>query len=196
MKNIILTSCGFRGDLLKNKFYEIVSKEELKNKKVLYITTAVDGERNDNKDWVMKEYKTILDLGIDESNITEYKIGDTIDIDDFDIMYVIGGNTIYLLDMVRKYNFDEKIIEFIKQGKIYIGSSAGSQILGTTIKLCSTYENNFVNMTDFTALGIVNGEIVPHSNKKQELLSKVNRDDLILLYDGDGIIYDSKNCEL
>ena len=43
-------------------------------------------------------------------------------------------------------------------------------------------------MTDFTALGIVNGEVVPHANKKDDLIKNSNREDLILLYDGDGII--------
>ena len=155
MNNIVLTSCGFRDEELKNKFYKIIPKEELINKKVLYITTAVDGEKNNNKDWVIKEYNTILDLGIKEENITEYKIGNDINIDDYDIIYMMGGNTIYLLDMVRKYNFGEVIKDFINKGKIYIGSSAGSQILGTTINLNAIYEDNFVNMTDFTALGIV-----------------------------------------
>ena len=89
MNNIVLTSCGFRNKEFKNKFYKIISKDELKNKKVLYITTAVDGENDDNKDWVAKEYKTILDLGIDESNIVEYKIGNDINIDDFDIIEII-----------------------------------------------------------------------------------------------------------
>ena len=183
-----MTSCGFRNEEFKNKFYKIISKDELKNKKVLYITTAVDGEKDDNKDWVAKEYKTILDLGIDESNIVEYKIGHDINIDDFDIIYMMGGNTIYLLDMIRKYNFGEVIKDFINKGKIYIGSSAGSQIIGSSIKLCSAYETNNVNMTDFTALGIVNKEVVPHANKKEELINKYNKEDLILLYDGDGII--------
>ena len=188
MNNIILTSCGFIDEEFKNKFYKIIPKEELKNKKVLYITTAVDGEKDDNKEWVLKEYKTILDLGIDESNIIEFKIGNEINIDDFDIIYMMGGNTIYLLDMVRKYDFGEVIKAFINKDKIYIGSSAGSQILGTTIELNAIYEDNFVNMTDFTALGIINGEVVPHANKKEELIKNANRDDLILLYDGDGII--------
>ena len=188
MNNIILTSCGFIDEEFKNKFYKTIPKEELKNKKVLYITTAVDGEKDDNKAWVAKEYETILNLGIDESNIVEFKIGNEINIDDFDIIYMMGGNTIYLLDMVRKCNFGETIKDFINKGKIYIGSSAGSQILGTTIELNAIYEDNFVNMTDFTALGIVNGEVVPHANKKEELIKKANRDDLILLYDGDGII--------
>ena len=62
MNNIVLTSCGIRNEDFKNKFYEIIPKEELSNKKVLYITTAVDGEKDDNKDWVNEEYKTILEL--------------------------------------------------------------------------------------------------------------------------------------
>ena len=185
---IVLTSCGFRNEDFKNKFYEIVPKEELSNKKILYITTAVDGEKDNNKDWVDKEYKTILDFGIKESNITEYKIGDELNIDDYDIIYMMGGNTIYLLDMIRKHHFGYIIKEFLSKNKIYIGSSAGSQILGSTINLNAKYEDNFVNMTDFTALNIINKEIVPHANKKEELLKNINKDDYILLYDGDGII--------
>ena len=69
MNNIVLTSCGIRNDDFKNKFYNIVGKQELKNKKVLYITTASDGETGD-KSWMDEEYKTILDLGINEDNIT------------------------------------------------------------------------------------------------------------------------------
>ena len=189
MNNIVLTSCGIRNEDFKNRFYEIVSKDELKNKKVLYITTAIDGEKDNNKSWVCEEYKTILDLGISEENITEYKIGNNINIDDFDIIYMMGGNTIYLLDMIRKYNFGEVIKDFINKGKIYIGSSAGSQILGSTIELNKIYEDNFVNMTDFTGLCIIDKEIVPHTNRKEDLIKNVNKDNLILLYDGDGIIW-------
>ena len=40
MQNIVLTSCGIINEDFKKKFYELISKDELKNKKVLYITTA------------------------------------------------------------------------------------------------------------------------------------------------------------
>ena len=188
MKNIVLTSCGIRNEDFKEKFYKLISKDDLYNAKLLYITTAIDGELDDNRDWVDNEYKTILDLGVNESNITEYKIGNDVNIDDYDIIYMMGGNTIYLLDMVRRYNFIEVIKNFIAKGKIYIGSSAGSQIIGSTIELCSVYETNNVNMTDFTALGIIDKEVVPHANKKEELIKNLNKEELILLYDGDGII--------
>ena len=136
MNNIVLTSCGIRKESFKKRFYEIVSKEELNNKKVLYITTASDGEDDDDKTWMDEEYKTILDLGINESNIIEYKIGNDININDFDIIYMMGGNTFYLLNIIRNTGFDKIIKDFIDNGKIYIGSSAGSEILGKTGLKC------------------------------------------------------------
>ena len=93
-----------------------------------------------------EEYKTILDLGNDESNILEYKIGNEININDFDIIYMLGGNTFYLLDVIRKTNFDKQIIDFINKGKIYIGSSAGSEILGSSIDIALPFDKNTVNM--------------------------------------------------
>ena len=188
MKKIVLTSCGIRNEDFKEEFYKLISKDNLYNAKLLYITTAVDGESENNRNWVDEEYKTILDLGFNELNITEYKIGNQINVDDFDIIYMMGGNTIYLLDMIRRYNFGEVIKDFIDKGKIYIGSSAGSQIIGSTIELCSVYEANNVNMTDFTAMGIIDKEVVPHANKKEELIKELNKEDLVLLYDGNGII--------
>lgn len=192
MKNIILTSCGVVKEELKNRFYEVIDKDEIKYKKVLYITTAIDGEDDENKAWVFREYKTILNLGINESNITEYKIGSNdIDINTFDIIYMMGGNTFYLLDMIRKYNFDNSIREFVNKGKIYIGSSAGSEILGNSIEPALPFDENKVNMRDFSGLKLINGLIIPHSNKKEEFINNLKNnssEELYLLYDGDGII--------
>ena len=191
MNNIVLTSCGIRNEDFKDRFYRIVSKEEIKNKKVLYITTASDGEEDDDKSWMDEEYKTILDLGINEPNITEYKIGNEINICDFDIIYMMGGNTFYLLDVIRKTGFDKIIVDFINKGKIYIGSSAGSEILGNSIDVALGYDENNVNMIDFTGLKIVDALIVPHSNRKEEFISELKnktKENVITLYDGDGII--------
>ena len=191
MNNIVLTSCGIRNEDFKDRFYRIVSKEEIKNKKVLYITTASDGEEDNDKSWMDEEYKTILDLGFNEPNITEYKIGNEINICNFDIIYMMGGNTFYLLDVIRKTGFDKIIVDFINKGKIYIGSSAGSEILGNSIDVALGYDDNNVNMVDFTGLKIVDALIVPHSNRKEEFISELKnktKENVITLYDGDGII--------
>ena len=189
MKNIFLTSCGIINDSLKNEFYKKINKD-IKKIKVLYITTASDGEPNDDKTWMDVEFRTILNLGITKDNIVEYKIGSPINIDDFDIMYMMGGNTFYLLDTIRKTNFDVSIKKFIDSGKIYVGSSAGSEILGNSIDIALGYDDNNVNMTDFTGLKIVDGLIIPHCNRKEDFINKLKNETtekLFLLYDGEGI---------
>ena len=192
MKKIILTSCGIINEEFKDRFYQLISKKELINKKVLYITTAADGEPDGDKSWMDTEFQTILDLGINKNNIIEYKIGKTIvDINEFDIMYMMGGNTFYLLDVIRNTNFDKEIINFINSGKVYIGSSAGSEILGNSIVPAIGYDENNVGMTDFTGLKIINGLIIPHCNRKKEYIESLKNNSnkkLFLLYDNHGII--------
>ena len=107
MNNIVLTSCGIINEKFKEKFYRIKKIEEIGKKRVLYITTAIDGENDDDNSWIDDEYKTILDLGFKEDNIVEFIITDKqINIDEFDVIYMMGGNTFYLLDVIRKTNFD------------------------------------------------------------------------------------------
>ena len=192
MKNIVLTSCGIIDEKFKDEFYRIIKKEEISNKKVLYITTASDGENDDDKSWMDNEYKTILELGFKQENIYEYKIGQTeINIKDFDVIYMMGGNTFYLMDMIRKYNFDDVIKTSIDNGIIFIGSSAGSIILGNSVEYALPFDENNVNIKDFTGLKIIDGIIIPHANRKMEFVNKIKdeiNEKLYLLYDENGII--------
>ena len=192
MKNIILTSCGIIDREFKEQFYRIINKEEIKDKKVLYITTASDGENDSDKSWMDEEYETILDLGFSKENIYEFKIGQKeININDFDVIYMMGGNTFYLMDMIRKYNFDTVIKKAMDNGIIYIGSSAGSIILGNSVEYALPFDENNVDLKDFSGLRIIDGIIIPHANRKEEFISKVKEnigEKLFLLYDENGII--------
>ena len=51
-----------------------------------------------------------------------------------DIIFVEGGNTFYLLKAMRACNFEKIIRKLLKEGKVYIGASAGSIVAGKTIK--------------------------------------------------------------
>ena len=192
MSNIVLTSCGIIDEDFKSRFYEVIPKDELKNKKILYVTTAMDGESDDDRSWADKEYKTILELGISEKNIVEYKIGKSQDnLEDFDIMYMMGGNTFYLLDVIRKTGFDRMINNFLNAKKLYIGSSAGSIIIGNSIETAAPFDDNNVGMTEFSSLKLVDGIIIPHANKKEEFIDSLKKETdekIIPLCDGNGII--------
>ena len=152
----------------------------------------MDGEKCD-KSWADAEYRTILKLGIQEDNIREYKISaEQIDLTTFDAIYVLGGNTFYLINKIREFGFDKQIKDAIKKGITYIGSSAGSIILGTTLKPAEIFGDTPIgNKQDYAGLGIIKGVIIPHMNKRSdqyEAWLKTWNGESYILYDGDGII--------
>ena len=188
---IVLSSCGVREPDFKNKVLALFDKP-VESIKLLYITTAVDGERGD-KSWVDTEYRSILALGIPEENIYEHKISsEKIDLAAFDAIYVLGGNTFYLMNKIREFGFDKQIKDAIENGIPYIGSSAGSIILGTTLKPAEIYGDiPIVDKQNYEGLGIVDGAIIPHMNQKSdEYKAWLDTWDgkSYILYDGDGII--------
>ena len=189
MYKIVLTSCGVIDSKLKEQFYELLDKD-ISRVKLLFITIAVDGEKDTDRTWLEEEYATILDLGINKENITEFHYED-IDFSSYDIIYMIGGNTFYLLKELREKKLDEKLIQAIQKGVIYIGSSAGSIILGKTIETALPYDENWVNLEDFEGLNIVDGIIIPHANRKQDFIKEAKEkynDRIIELYDDYGIV--------
>ena len=190
MRKIVLKSCGIIDNKLKEQFYELLDKD-ISKIKLLYVTIAVDGEKDTDRTWLEEEYATILDLGIKKENITEFHYEENIDFSSYDIIYMIGGNTFYLLKELREKNLAEKIIQAIDNGVIYVGSSAGSIILGKTIETALPFDENWVNLVDFKGLNIVNGIIIPHANRKQEFIKEVKQkynDKIIELYDNFGIV--------
>ncbi len=188
---IVLSSCGILDPDFKSQVLALFDKP-IDSVKLLYITTAIDGERGD-KSWANAEYKSILALGVLEENIREYKIGnEQIDLTAFDAIYVLGGNTFYLMNKIREFGFDKQIRNAIGKGIPYIGSSAGSIVLGTTLKPAKIYGDIPVtDRQDYEGLGIVGGAIIPHMNKKSDEYNewlKTWSGKSYILYDGNGII--------
>lgn len=188
---IVLSSCGIIEPQFKNKVMALFDKPA-GSLRLLYITTALDGESGDTS-WADAEYESILALGILEENIREYKIGEeTINLADFDVIYVLGGNTFYLMDKIREFGFDKQIKDAISKGIPYIGSSAGSIVLGTTLKPAEIFGDLPTSANqDYKGLGIIDGAIIPHMNKRKEKYEawlKTWEGESYILYDGDGVI--------
>lgn len=188
MKKIVLTSCGIIEENLKNNFLNLFDKHP-KELKVLYIPTAIDGEENDDAEWIEKEFNTILDLGIQKQNITEYRMDYKLDLTKYDFIYMMGGNTFYLLMKIREYDFASKLEHAMKHGVVYVGSSAGSIIMGNTIE-ASRDENIYIK-EDFTGLKYIDGIIIPHANRRNAYVEEQKnkfQDKIYPLYDKHGLI--------
>ncbi len=123
---------------------------------------------------------------------------------DIDLIFVAGGNTFYLLKEARKSQFDEIIIELTNKGIPYIGSSAGSILVGPSIEIALNIDNQLAakELKNFEGIGLVNFIVLPHWDDdrfrpliEQNLEKSLNRgfetikliDQQAVLVDGDKI---------
>ena len=76
----------------------------------------------------------------------------------FEMVYVEGGNTFYLLKSIRESGFDKVIKKLIPKGLIYMGASAGSYVACPTIEMATwkhqdKYDHHGV--TDYSSMNLV-----------------------------------------
>ena len=128
IKKILLTSAGFENKAIEKKFMELVEKEACYIKALFITTAAIEPEA------IMvlpKCLEDLLNCGIPMQNITVYdmhKLMSQEELEKYDVVYVCGGKTSYLVDRMNEVGFKKVIDEYIKRGGIYIGVSAGSVV--------------------------------------------------------------------
>jgi dipeptidase E len=77
-------------------------------------------------------------------------------------IYLSGGNTFTFMDMARKRGLQAILEQYLTNGGMLIGASAGSIMCTPSIELAKFGDENEVGMTDFSGFGFVDFEFHPH----------------------------------
>jgi dipeptidase E len=89
-----------------------------------------------------------------ETAVAQKAVGET------DAIFIGGGNTFRLLTALEDLDLIEAIRRKVRSGAPYVGSSAGSNVAGRTIK--TTKDMPIVQPRSFDSLGLVPFQISPH----------------------------------
>lgn len=122
---------------------------------------------------------------------------------DKDVIFVVGGDTDYLMSVFQKTGFD-KLLPKLLEAKVYVGSSAGSMVVGKRISagayLLIYGEDSKWNVNQY--VGLVDLSVMPHldsphfPNRMESLIEAVGnfdgkvyglRDDSAVVVDGEDV---------
>ena len=191
---VILTSNG----LTSKKLVEEIKPYIEKLKKAVIVTTASYPYKEKDKH-IPRITKELKHLGLS----VDYFDFDTDEPElllQYDVIEINGGNPFYLLAAIKKTNA-ETLIKRISKEKLLIGISAGSIIMQKDMNLIAEFTpemNDTVNLPDYSALGIVDVQIIPHYHRFihrfdsfEERIKKYEIDNscrVIRMDDGDGML--------
>jgi len=176
-----------------------ISKSEMK---IGHITTAYKVSRS-NIEFFKKVSEIIKENGYDMEDFdiegkTKEEIKDFFK--DKNVVHVEGGNTFYLLKAIRETGFADILKELLDEGRVYIGTSAGSYIMCPTIEVSDWNPDgkDRFGITDFTALNYVPFVLKVHYKDEAENLVKEKmktlKYPLRILRDGQGILVENNEA--
>lgn len=158
--------------LLSSSFYTFGNKIDtipgldLGQKNVVCVVTASLGEVDAS--WLEPEILQIRKRSkqFDTYDITGKSPKDLdADFQRYDVIYVAGGNTYFLLEKVKKSGFDHVIRRKLEQGNFYFGSSAGAILACPRIDFIESMDDpSKANLKDYAGLSLVDFLILPHTD--------------------------------
>jgi peptidase E len=164
MSKLLLTSAGFTNTKIAQAFRVILHKP-LSEAKIALISVGVNSpESHERQELKIQELKEVGFGFVTPFDALHPLPPDTLD--PFDALYMRGGNTFSILKAIRETGFDHQIVSFILRGGAYVGSSAGSIILGPDIAVAGEMgpygDPNNEELTKTKGLNFVPFAIVPH----------------------------------
>lgn len=163
---LILSSCDFRNEHSAKCIYDNLGVA-VKDCKVLYFPN----EKSTEELIYSGMYEARLnEFGFKSENVHVFNYWNPNKFFNLDIdaIYISGGNTFGTMKRIREAKADSAIIEYVKNGAVYIGGSAGAHIATPDITHVQKYDTNTFGLCDFSGLGLCNRILICHYNDDRE----------------------------
>lgn len=168
-----------------------------KGKKVAYVPTAANGERWE--DWKQGgSWSLVNSVGFDLENILLEDYGNESALEKFenkDIVWFAGGMVGYLLYWMKRCSIDKNISKIL-ENSVYVGSSAGSMVLGKNGGDLATwgFVDNEKGADELSSLDVVDFDIYPHYDESlyEKIKLSYKGKKLYLLKNGEEIIVEDE----
>ena len=187
---LILSSCDFNNDDSKNIIIENLCKPISECKVLYFPNEKVTVEKIKSG----KYEERVSAFGFQKNNIYVANYFEpTLFLNlDIDVIYISGGNTFGTMKLIRDSGFDKAIVNYVENGVIYVGGSAGAHIVTADISHVEKYDKDTFGLTDFSGLGLYDGILICHYNEERkadfDFLKSSREYSVIALKDNQSII--------
>ena len=130
---VLLTSAGLETEEIKECFVDMANKNMSLVKALFIPTAAIDAGAIEVLPKCMND---LLKCGILDKNIDVFDLHIEMEFEklkQYDVVYLCGGNTHYLLERINATRFNKSLIEYINNNGLVIGVSAGSLIFSNNL---------------------------------------------------------------
>lgn len=163
-------------------------------KSIVYIPTAANGE-NGWEGWkdseTLKILKT-LSIKLKIIQLEEYRDESVSkELEGVDIVWFAGGVPGYLMYWIRRCGLDIRLKEILDKGALYVGSSAGSMVVGQSLDVASWgFVDGELGAGDIKPMRLVDFDIYPHYEESlyEKIKENYNGERMYLLKNGEEII--------
>ncbi|MGI5058698.1 Type 1 glutamine amidotransferase-like domain-containing protein [Treponema pectinovorum] len=140
-------------------------KEKIENKKVAFVPTAsihegYTGYVSSAQKLLKKMGALLTEIDISTENFSKIKAI----FEDSDVIYFTGGNSFFLIDSLRKTGVDILLKEQLKNGKLFIGESAGAVVCSPNVSYIERMDAKPADYSQHDDLGLnlIDFYILPH----------------------------------
>ncbi len=130
---VLLTSAGLETEEIKEYFVKMIGKDMLEVRALFIPTAAIDAGAIEVLPKCMND---LLKCGIQNKNIKVFDLHigmELAELQQYDVVYLCGGDTSYLLERVNETGFSATLMEYIRANGMVIGVSAGSLIFANNL---------------------------------------------------------------